>query len=304
MTTIENKETIDAPVLVTGATGKQGGAVTRTLLAQNKEVRALVRDLNSKDAEELKSLGASLVLGNLKDKQSLLAACSGVRAVFSVQMPEMNDLGSDAEQVMGKNLVEAAKEAGVLHFVHSSVSGAGEYARNAPGWKENRWDTHYWESKAYTEDLVRNAGFKYWTVIKPAFFMENFTRPSFLFANWTDDRFLTILKPDTVLALVAVKDIGQAAAAAINDPENFNQVNLELAGDRINMKAIAKVLSDAWDISIKAPSLSNKEAIAQGMMPVFIGGQEWLNEVGSPATPEQAHSLGLTTTDFKTWANT
>lgn len=84
---------------------------------------------------------------------------------------------------MGRNLVEAAQAAGVAQFVHSSVSGAGDYVRHAPGWQEQRWDMHYWESKAYTEDLVRRAGFAYWTLLKPAFFMDNFTRPSFLLGS-------------------------------------------------------------------------------------------------------------------------
>lgn len=291
------------PVLVTGATGKQGGAVARALLAQGTPVRAFVRDLNSKGSETLEALGAGLVLGDLKDKESLFAACTGARAVFSIQSPEMSDLGSDTEQVQGRNLVEAALAARVAQFVHTSVSGAGDYVRNAPGWKEDKWDKHYWESKAYTEELVRNAGFRYWTIIKPTFFMENFIRPSFLFANWVEDRLATAILPETRLALVAVQDIGAAGAAAISDPEKFNRLNIELASDWLTMREIAATLSDAMGIKLEAPTMSVAEVIEQGMMPVLVAGQEWLNEAGSPARPAQARALGLPTTDFKTWAD-
>ena len=61
-------------------------------------------------------------------------------------------------------------------------------------------------------DLVRNAGFRSFTLLKPAFFMEHFVRPSFLFANGVEDRFLTVLAPDTVLSLVAMQDIGARCA--------------------------------------------------------------------------------------------
>lgn len=292
------------PVLVTGATGKQGGAVARALLAAGIPVRALVRDMGSEGAKAIEALGANLVLGNLNDSESLLTAATGVRAVFSVQAPDMANLNSDSERVQGKNLVEAAKAARVAQFVHSSVSGAGEYHRNAAGWKEGRWNEHYWESKAYTEELVRDADFKYWTVIKPAFFMENFIRPSFLFANWVDDRFFTVLAADTRLPLVAVQDIGTAVAAVISNPEKFNKIYLELAGDYLTMTEVAEVLSDALGTKIEPPSLSPTEAREQGLMAELVNSQEWMNEVGSPARPEHAHDMGLTTIDFKTWAST
>ncbi|ATB39473.1 NmrA family protein [Cystobacter fuscus] len=292
-----------APVLVAGATGKQGGAVARSLLARRQSVRALVRDPQSPSAAALKALGADLVRGDLMDKASLLEACAGVRAVFSIPPLTLETLGTDAVRVMGKNLVDAAKDAGVPHFVHTSVSGAGDFHRKAPGWKEGRWDVAYWEDKAYTEELVRDAGFQYWTLLKPAFFMENFLRPSFMFAHSVGDRLVTVLKPHTVLALIAVKDIGEAGAAAILEPEKFHRVELELAGERLTMKEIARILGEAWNVSPEAPDLTPEEAMAQGMPPAFVKNYQQLNEVGSPATPEQARSLGLPLTDFKTWAH-
>ncbi|EAU64401.1 NmrA family NAD(P)-binding protein [Stigmatella aurantiaca] len=291
-------------VLVTGATGKQGGAAARALLAQGTPVRALVRDVHSQGAETLKALGAILVRGDFDDLESLRAACTGAYAVFSVQTPNLNALSSDSDRIQGKNLVDAAKAAHVTHFIHTSVSGAGEHHRGAPGWKEGRWsgwNERYWENKAATEELVRSAGFRYWTLIKPGFFMENFIRPSFLFANFVEDRFLTAISPDTTLSLVTVQDVGAACAAAIRAPEKFNKASIELAGDRLTLREIAPLLSEAWGKKIEAPHLSLEETLAQGLMPELARGQEWINTVDSPARPSHAHALDLPVTSFRTW---
>lgn len=295
-------QTEAAPVLVTGATGKQGGAMARALRARGVPVRALVRDPHSKGAEALKALGANLVRGDLKDKDSLREACRGARAVFSIPPLDIDSVGTNAEQVMGSNLVEMARASGVPQFIHTSVAGLRDFHPDALGWKDGRWDVHYWESKAHTERLVRQAGFTHWTLLRPAFFMENFKRPSALFAHWTGDHLVTVLKPETRLALIAVQDIGEAGAAAVLDPEKFHRVELELAGDVLSMKQIARILGEAWKISPEAPDLTPEQAIAQGMLPVFARAHQQINEAPLPATPEQAHRLGLTMTDFKTWA--
>jgi uncharacterized protein YbjT (DUF2867 family) len=289
-------------ILVAGATGKQGGAVARALLAAGTPVRALVRDPHTESAKVLADLGADLVRGDLYDRESLVAAASGVRGVFSVQTPDLADLGSDSEQVHGRNLVEAARTAGVEQLVQTSVSGAGQH-RTAPGWAEGRWDRHYWESKAATDELVRAAGFTHWTVLKPATFMENLVGWSPMFGSWTsNDTLVTTFAPTTVLPLIAVEDIGTAAAAAFADPTRFDGQDLELAGDLLTMTEIAGVLSEVLGRPIAAPVLAADEAIERGMMPVMVGSMEWMNVVGSPARPTHAKAFGLAVTNFRTWA--
>ncbi|WP_346674006.1 NmrA/HSCARG family protein [Nannocystis sp. SCPEA4] len=302
MSIATTSDSILEPVLVTGATGRQGGAVARALLARGVPVRTLVRDVEAAGARALRELGATLVRGDFDEPASLRAAFAGARAVFSVQMPNLKHLEGDDEQRQGRNLVEAAQAAGVPQFVHTSVSGAGEYQRRQPGWGSPESNAHYWESKAYIEELVRNAGFRSFTLLKPSFFMENFVRPSFLFANFVEDRLLTVLQPDTVLSMVALQDIGAAAAAAFADPVGWNGVELELAGDRLSMREIAAVLSEALGIHIEAPSLTADEALAQGLWRAFVVSQERMNVVDSPARPEHARAKGLAITDFRTWA--
>ncbi|CAM5268563.1 NmrA family NAD(P)-binding protein OS=Streptomyces tendae OX=1932 GN=GUR47_06220 PE=3 SV=1 [Streptomyces tendae] len=133
-------------VLVTGATGRQGGATARALLAAEVPVRALVRDPRSKSARAIEALGAELVPADLSDRTSLGAAVDGVRAVFSVQTPPMTETSVDfaGELAQATNLVDAAKAGGVRQFVQSSTSGVGERTPGPPAGPRaagQRWRT-------------------------------------------------------------------------------------------------------------------------------------------------------------------
>lgn len=114
-------------VLVTGATGNQGGAVARHLLAQGLKVRALTRDTNSPKAQALAKLGSQVVLGDLNDIDSLDAALRGVHNVFAVQDYWAKDVGFEGEVKQGKNLANAARKAGVEHFVQSGMAKAERF---------------------------------------------------------------------------------------------------------------------------------------------------------------------------------
>ncbi|MFJ7997393.1 NmrA family NAD(P)-binding protein [Streptomyces sp. NPDC096310] len=294
-----------APVLVTGATGRQGGATARALLAAGVPVRALVRDPATGRAKAVEALGAELVTGDLRDRASVTSAAEGARAVFSVQMPEMSGDGVDyeGELTQGVNLVEGAKAAGAPQFVHTSVSGAGQHT-GAPGWAEGRWApmAPYYATKAGLQDRVREAGFAHWTLIKPGFFMDNFL-PSmaFLFPRGVEGGLVSVVKPGTRLSLVAVGDIGRAAAAAVAEPERFDGVELELASDHLTMTEVAAVLSRTLGRELTAPDMTEEEAIAAGM-PGMGAAHEFMNVAGQPARPEFARALGIPLTSFEEWA--
>src|SRR5512133_3180903 len=98
-------------IAVTGATGQQGGAVVRKLLADGWQVRALTRDINKPAAQELKSLGAELVAGDMDNRADLDAAFNGVYGVFSVQNFWLPNVGFDGEVRQGKLVADAAKAA-------------------------------------------------------------------------------------------------------------------------------------------------------------------------------------------------
>ncbi|MER7877065.1 NmrA/HSCARG family protein [Streptomyces solisilvae] len=288
-----------APVLVSGATGQQGGATARALLSAGVPVRALVRDPATERARAVAALGAELVKGDLLDLDSVRRAAEGARAVFSIQMPDLNDLQGDSEWVQGRNLIDAARDAGVPQFVHTSVSGAGQH-QTAPGWAEGRWAAmeQYFTTKSGLQDRVREAGFRHWTLLKPAFFMENFLS---LLPNGPEGGLATILEPGTKLSLIAVSDIGTSAAAAFADPERFHEVELELAGDHMTMTRVAEVLSEVTGVELTAPSMTADEALAAGM-PQWGLGHVWLNAVDQPARPAFAQALGIPLTGFAEWA--
>lgn len=293
-----------APVLVTGATGKQGGATARALLAAGTPVRALVRDPSSDRAKAVEALGADLAVGDLRDRDSVVRAATGARAVFSVQMPAYTPDGFDfaGEVAQGTNLIEGARAAGVEQFVHTSVSGAGQHTET-PGWADRSWGVApSMAAKAEIQDRLRDAGFPRWTLLKPGTFMENFL-PSmaYMFPRGVEGGLVSVLRPTTRLSLVAVDDVGVAAAAAVADPERFDRVELELASDYLSMDEIAGVLSRVLGTSLSAPDMTEEEALAAGM-PAMGASLDWLNVAGQPGRPQYATDLGIPLTTFEQWA--
>ncbi|MET8828076.1 NmrA family NAD(P)-binding protein [Streptomyces sp. NPDC004610] len=294
-----------APVLVTGATGRQGGAAARALLAAGLPVRALVRDTGADRARAVEALGAELFAGDLDDRDSLLGAAEGARAVFSVQMPAPTPDGFDFEGEIRQatHLIDAARAVGVPQFVHTSVTGAGQHTE-APGWAEGRWAVMepVMGAKSAIQDRVRAAGFPHWTLLKPGFFMENFLPSSaFLFPRGLDGGLVSVLKPGTRLSLIAVADIGTAVAAAVGAPERFHRVELELAGAHLSMMEIAAVLSRVLGRRLSAPDMTEQEALAAGM-PVMGASHEFLNVAEQPGRPRYARDLGIPVTGFEEWA--
>ncbi|SET18229.1 NmrA family NAD(P)-binding protein [Stigmatella erecta] len=291
-------------VLVTAATGRQGGATARALLAKGStSVRVMVRNPEQPNAKALAAAGAEVIVGDLDDPASLRAACAGARAVFSMQSPIMSAAGVDfsKERQQGRHLVEAALAEGVGTFVHTATSGVGDH-RNVDGWAEGRWKAHeeYWENKLATCELVRKAGFKSWTLILPSTFMD---QPMLDPACFVDGRrLLTVIRTDRPIPLIAPEDIGQAAAAAINDPVTFNGVTLQLAGDLLTLPQIAEILSRLDSKEYVVQSGTVEEAVAAGLHPGVAQGLTYMNVAPVLARPEIARSYGLSPMSFETWA--
>jgi uncharacterized protein YbjT (DUF2867 family) len=287
--------------LVTAATGQQGGATARALLADGRTTRVLVRDPDSAAAKALAAAGAEMVVGDLDDPASLRAACTGARAVFSMQSPVWGATGMDSETERGRgsNLVEAALASGVETFVHSSVSGVGHH-REVAGWAEGEWSAFedYWENKLFTCDLVRNAGFQSFTLVLPSTFMNH---QMFDPANFVENRLLTVIAADKLIPLIAVEDIGKASAAAMTDPDRFNGVDLDLAGDLLTMNQVVEVMSRVDGQHYEAVSASIDEAVAAGMNPMQARGVSFQNVLTMPARPEIARSYGLELLDWESY---
>lgn len=217
----------DKIILVTGATGQQGGATARHLLAQGWQVRALVRDPNTAAAQALSAKGAELVKGDLDNRSSLDRALTGVYGVFSVQT-FMGPEGPVGEARQGKALANAAKAAGVQHFVYSSVGGA-----------DRKSGLPHFESKWQIEQHVRELGLPA-TILRPVFFMENLRSP---WMGPRDGVLAVALRPTTSLQMIAVDDIGAFAALAFARPAEFMGKAIEIAGDAQTGPQVAETMA-------------------------------------------------------------
>jgi uncharacterized protein YbjT (DUF2867 family) len=212
-------------ILVTGATGKQGGAVLRHLFGDGFRLRAMTRKPEGEAAQVLAAQGVEVIRGNLDDVESLRAALDDVWGVFAVQ--NTWEAGVELEEEQGKRIANLAREAGVQHFVYTSV-GSAERETGIPHF-DNKWRV---------ENVVRALGFPSHVILRPVFFMENLPSPWFL----NGDVLGTAMKGNTVLQMVAVDDIGRLGARAFTDAAELNGREIEIAGDEATMLHAAAVL--------------------------------------------------------------
>jgi uncharacterized protein YbjT (DUF2867 family) len=152
-------------VVVTGATGRQGRAVGRALLAAGWPVRAMTRHPGRSVARALADAGAQLVVADMEDPASLDRAFAGAYAVYSVQ--NYMTSGLDGEVRQGRNVGDAALRAGVRHLVQGSA-GTGERGTGVGSF----------ESKVDIEDHLAELGLPV-TVLRPTAFMELMTDRAF-----------------------------------------------------------------------------------------------------------------------------
>ncbi|WP_433413658.1 NmrA/HSCARG family protein [Microtetraspora malaysiensis] len=270
-------------ILVTGATGNQGGATARHLLAAGWRVRALVRDDTTPAAAGLAAGGAELVRGDLDDRASIDAAARGVHGIYSVQSANDNELAQ------GKNVADAAKAADVRHLVYSSVGGAESQNRF---YVERGWGPiEKWQIEEHIRDLGVPA-----TILRPAVFMEDFTSPARFFQNGS----LTVpWRDDLAMHLIAIDDVGAFAALAFADPDTHVGQAMEIAGDRLTTPQIADALGTATGRPI--PHSRVPLDIVWKHNPEVAKVYTWADEAyfdSDPASARMAHS-GLM--DFGTW---
>ncbi|RKN39475.1 NmrA/HSCARG family protein [Streptomyces hoynatensis] len=252
-------------ILVTGATGGQGGAVARSLLRAGWQVRALVRDPAAPRARALAALGARPVAGDLDEPGTLRAAARGAYGVFSVQPADLTDPRPEAEVRRGRNVIDAARAVGAAHLVYASVGAAGRGS-----------GVGHFESKAEIEAYLA-AGGPPATVLRPVFFMENWL--SLLPGPENGARVARIaLDAGTPLQMIALADIGRIAAEAFGNPGEFLGRRIEIAGDELTPRQIAAALGRADGVPTRFERQPVEELRAHSgeLARMFA----WLNETG------------------------
>lgn len=272
-------------ILVTGATGQQGGAVARALLAKGQQVRVMTR--SPEKAASLAKAGAEVVKGDLTNQAILQMALRGVHGVFAMSTPF--EEGMEAEVRQGIMLADAAKQAGIAHYVYTSVGGA----------HRNTGIPHF-ETKWKVEQHIRQIGLPA-TILRPVWFMENFTtfsKPS------VEGILMMPMRADKKLAMVALRDIGEFGAAAFMRPNDFLGQVINLAGDELTMQEVAAQLSKVTGRSIQFQALPLEQAeaaLGHDIATMF----RWFNEVGYEINVVALkRTFGIPLTTFVEWIKT
>lgn len=220
-------------ILVTGATGGQGGSVARYLLESNKySVRALTRHPESEKALALKEAGAEIIKGDLADKDFLHHAVKGCYGVFGVTNFWEH---FQKEYDHGMNLIEAVKNSDVQHFVFSTLPSAVKMS-------DGQFNVPHFDIKAELEDYTRRLKIPA-TFVHVAFYYENFI--TFFPPQPGEDGRWHIALPqgETKLAGVAVEDIGGVVTSIFNTPREFIHQVVGIAGDDMTLEAYTSVMT-------------------------------------------------------------
>lgn len=304
-------------VLVTGATGTQGGGVVRELLKLAKSttpptplvIHAYVRDPLSTASQalvELDPVVVKLFQGDFDDLDALTKAANGATATFINVTPVFTDL--EAESRHGHKILQASLAAGVKHIIYSSVNRADkrESLRNIqPG----SWIDTYYKSKGgiiaslKAPPFPKPPGYAY-TLILPATFLSNYHTPhqALMYPNLSAEKstITTAIKPTQVSSHLDPDDIGRFTAHAIlASPTEFAE---KWANQTIPLASIDLTLQEVIDALTRSVSnrksvtinwLSPEEAQERARSDPFIASHIFLNENPNIVDLEQVRSYGI-----------
>jgi uncharacterized protein YbjT (DUF2867 family) len=278
--------TSERTILISGATGKQGGAVIRALMGKGFRLRAMTRKTDSAAALALATAGVELVRGDLDDATSLKAALAGAWGTLAVQ--NTWEAGVEKEEEQGKRFATIAREAGVQHFVYQSV-GSADRETGIP----------HFDNKSRVEDTVRSLAFPSHVIIRPVFFMENLLSPWFL----NGDTLYAAMKPATVLQMIAVSDIGQYGARAFTDAAKLNRREIDIAGDAVTIPRAAAILAEALGRTIEFVQVPIEDVRKNNLD--FALMLDWFDRVGYDADiPALTREFSIPPTTLAAWAAT
>ncbi|KAJ4131460.1 hypothetical protein NW768_005646 [Fusarium equiseti] len=293
-------------VLISGATGKQGGAVLNRLIKKNAdfEILAITRNAKSPSAQRLlaKSPKVKLVQGNFADPAGIFKMAKSVTdkpiwGVFSVQAPIGFDQGGGGEVGQGKGLVDAALDAGVKFFVYTSVDRHGKDSENNPTPVPHFIAKH--EIEKHLIARTANTDMK-WTILRPVAFMDNLTD------NFLGRSFVTAWKlavPTKPIQLISVTDVGIAGGEAFLHPERYAGRAVSLAGDELTLDEFQKVFKEKMGRDI--PSTYSLIVYPMMAMVKELGYMfKWFNDVGFDADLKALRQEFPEIKTFGTWLET
>ncbi|MBB3461193.1 NmrA/HSCARG family protein [Rhizobium sp. BK377] len=217
-------------ILVSGATGQQGGAVARALAARGHRVKGLTRRPDSGSAKRLAADGVEVVVGDLDDKSSVVRAARGVDTMYL--MGNSYEAGVEAETRQGIAAADAAREAGIGHLIYGSVADA-----------DRKTGIPHFDSKYLVEQHVAGLGIPY-TISAPVAFMENTVAP-WAIGGLKQGVYAAALPPARKLQQIAIDDIGHFVAALAERREQVFGKRFDIAGDELSGEEQARILTEA-----------------------------------------------------------
>src|SRR5919197_1400777 len=270
-------------ILVTGATGQQGGSLARLLLQKKYKVYALTRNTQSAAAQGLGNKGAKLVKGDLDDSDSLERAVKDVQSIFLMGTPFED--GTEGETRRGKLMADIAKENNIEHLVYSSVANADK----------NTGIPHF-ESKYKVEQHIKNLGIPH-TIIGPTFFMENLLGPGL-----EQGQLALPLSPSSILQQSALQNIAEFSALVLEHSKTFLDKRIDIATDEVTGEQATKLLSNELGRTIRYVH-NPLDRVREGNEDVARM-YEWYEKVGTgidiPSLHEEYPQVNWLS--FKDWA--
>ncbi len=271
-------------ILVTGATGHQGGAVVSSLIKSGWEVYALSRGHLEAPMRSLRERGARIVIGDMEDKAVLENAMKEMYGVFAVT--SFMEKGIETEKIQGKNLAGAAKKSGVKHFIFSSVGSA-----------DRNTGIPYFESKREIELYIKALGLPA-TIFRPVTFMINYERPE-MRDSILNGVFRTPNPPDKKIQLIALEDLGDFVSLAFENPGEYIGMEIDLAGDELTMTEITGAFSKVLGQNIRYEQIPLEEIRKQNEM-MYLSAR-WGIESGHKADIGALRKLYPKLTKFEDW---
>ena len=248
-------------VVVTGATGNQGGAVMKSLLERGHKVRAVTRNTDSAKARQLANAGVTLVRASLEDTAALTKALEGATSLFAMTTPFGG--GTQAETRQGVAAADAAKAAGV-HLVFTSVNSANRQT-----------GVPHFDSKYEVEKHIAEIGVRA-TIVGPVYFMENLY---FGKGQLAKGIYAAPLPAGRQLAQVAVADIGAVAVRLLENPGRFAGKRFDLGSDELTGNDVVDVLARVTGRHFTYYQVP-LDAIRQRMGEEGVKMYEWFDRVG------------------------
>lgn len=223
-------------ILITGATGRQGGTVIKHLINNNFLVKALTRTPDSIAAQLLISKGISVVKGDMASIPSMISAMNGCDGVFSIQ--NYFEYGGEKEIEYGINVADAAKQCFISHFIYNSVCNA---------------DTHtgvpHFETKNKIEQHIKSIGLPY-TILRPVKFMENYYIPQ-VFKGILSGKLIDSIPAGKKHQMIALDDIGKYVTDAFSNPHLYLNKTIEIAGDELTNEEVAATMTEILGKKVK-----------------------------------------------------